>query len=87
MEDEYRIIKLSFHINIKTHSEWHFLNFGREKYSKNMSFVDLQQLQLKNVALLIKTNFDWWKALENHNFLLMLKQFHEKCAVFLGYFP
>ena len=50
MQDEYRIIKLSFHINI-THIEWHFLNFGQEKYSKNMSFVDLQQVQLKNVEI------------------------------------
>ena len=29
----------SFHINIKTHSEWHWINFGGGIYSNNMSFT------------------------------------------------
>ena len=49
MQDEYRIIKLSFHIHIKTHSEWHCANFGQGKYSKTVSLFDFQELQLKNV--------------------------------------
>ena len=31
MLDGYRIIKFSFHINIKTRSEWNYENFGRGK--------------------------------------------------------
>ena len=81
MSDEYRIVKLSFHINIKTQSEQHWPNNG------------FQELQLKNVIEfgfnilyiyiysfvwpffeilnLIKANFDWWKALEKINYLLI----------------
>ena len=44
MSDEYGIIKLSFHINIETHSEWHWPNFGRGIYSKDMSLIDFQEL-------------------------------------------
>ena len=46
-------MKLLFHMNIKAHSEWHCANFGRGKYSKNMSLFDFQELQLKN-GLFIK---------------------------------
>ena len=49
MSDKYRIIKLSFHIDIKTHKEWHSPNFGRVIYSKNRPLIDFQELQLKNV--------------------------------------
>ena len=50
MSDQYRIIELLLHVNIKTHSEWHWPNFGRGIYSKNMSLIDFQELQLKNVT-------------------------------------
>ena len=39
MQDEYGIIKLSFHIKIKTYNEWNCTNFDGEKYSKNVYFI------------------------------------------------
>ena len=35
MSDENRIMKLSFHLIIKTHTEWHCPNFGSE-YIQNV---------------------------------------------------
>ena len=49
MSDGYKVIKPSFHINVKTHSEWLFPNLDRKIYSKNMSLIDFQELQLKRV--------------------------------------
>ena len=49
MKDEYKIIKLLFHINSNAHIEWRCAKFGRGKYAKNMSLFDFQELQLENV--------------------------------------
>ena len=71
--DEYSIIKLSFHINIKAHSKWHCADFGRRKYLKNISLYDFQELQLKNVI-------DFYFIYIEYIFLMIT--FKKSCARF-----
>ena len=70
---ENRIIKLSFQINIKTHSELYCPNFGRGRYSnlKKMYTRFFRNQIVFEILNFIKANFDWWKALENDNYFLM----------------
>ena len=51
------MIKLSFHIHIKTHSEWYCANFGREKYSKNVSLFDFQELHITEAYVQGRTEY------------------------------
>ena len=54
MSDEYRIIKLSFHLNIKTPCEWHSPNFDQE-YIQKMSLKLDSHLPKKIVNCLIES--------------------------------
>ena len=58
MLDEYRKNKLLFHINKKTHSEWHGANFDQGVYSKICPYWNLRAPTCKRDLLLLY-NFEY----------------------------
>ena len=68
------LLKLSFHINIKDHSDWHCATLGQGKCSKNMSLFDFEELQLKSVI------YTWY----NFEYIFLLITFKKRVRNILG---
>ena len=76
MWNEQIIIKLPFHINIKTHSEWNSANFGRGKHSKNV-FTWLSRAPAEKRDQILLYNFEY---------IFLMITFKNRCGSFFRNF-